>query len=338
MSTLPDYSASKAALARKAEELATSEFISRRIYPLLGPTTLRSASDCRATIVRNTGTGRLTIRYAFDSEIVVFGKLYSDDLGIHSFEVNRTLWNNGFNNTGPYRVPQPLGLLPDHSLLLIRGVRGKPLGAAFDADSSVDLISGIREAAEWLTALHLSTLRVGSPETELELLKQCWVADLVLKAVTVQPDNANMVCELVRLLERRTAKLSGQHGVVFTHGRYHHDHVFLSSEATSVIDLDRCRTSAPAKDVAEFIRLMRLEGFRNGLATENIELATSEFLSCYLSRLPQVAEHLGVYVAAFVFHSLLRGLKQRTNRDNKSWQAIEEFHVQEIHRALRISE
>jgi Phosphotransferase enzyme family len=336
MSTMSKQSALNQALARKAEELITIEFIECRICPLLGPGFIGSASNCRTRIVRNNGTGRLTIRYMFDSDVVVFAKLYDDDLGCHSYEVNQALWYYGFNKTGRYRVPQPLGFFAEHALLLMLGVHGTPLGAAFDGDSSVDLVSGSQEAAQWLSALHHSTLRVGSPERDLALLKRCWAPDLVMKAVTVQPGKADMVRELVEILEQSTTKLPGDCSLVFTHGRYHHDHVFLSSESTNVIDLDRCRPSHPAKDVAEFIRLMRLTAFNNGFAMKNVELATSKFLSCYLARLPQAAESLGCYLAAFTFHSLLRGLRQRSNKDNKSWKQLEDFHVREIQRALSI--
>lgn len=334
VSTIPAPSGSKQALTLKAEELTTVEFIGARICPLLEPGFMVSASDCETKIVRNTGTGRLTIRYVFDPEVVVFAKLYDDNLGIHCYEVNQALWKHGFNKSGRYRVPQPLGFFADHALLLMLGVQGTPLGAAFDGDSSVDLVSGSREAAEWLAALHLSTLRVGSPDLDLDSLKQYCMADRVIKTIAGRPDKMDLVRELMEMLEHRAAKLTADRCSVLTHGRYHHDHVFLMPEATSVIDLDRCRPSDPAKDVAEFIRMLRLTAFKEGFAMERAELAISAFLSSYLAILPQTADSLGCYWATFVFHSLIRGLKQSRNNSNKSWEQIEDFHEQEIKRAL----
>ena len=327
-------SGTKRALALKAAEFTTFEFIEYRIRPLLGPGFRVSASDCETKIVRNTGTGRLTIRYVFDPEIVVFAKLYHNNLGVHSYEVNQALWKHGFNKSGKYRVPQPLGYFADHALLLMLSVQGTPLGAAFDGDSSVDLISGSHEAAEWLAALHLSTLQVGSPDLDLNSLKQYLIADRVIKAVSGCLDKMEMVCELMEMLERRVAKLKADRYSVFTHGRYHHDHVFLTSEATSVIDLDRCCPSDPAKDVAEFIRMLRFTSFKEGFAMERAELATSAFLSSYLAKLPQAAGNLGCYWSIFVFHSLIRELEQSRNKNQKRWKQIEEFHVQEIKKAL----
>jgi hypothetical protein len=333
-SSMSDPSSAKQALALKAKELTTVEFIESRICPLLEPVFGGSASDCDAKIIQNTGTGRLTLRYVFDPETVVFAKLYDDELGAHCYEVNRELWNNGFNQSGRYRVPQPLGFLPDHVLLLMRAVRGTPLGAAFDGDSSVDLVSGSYEAAEWLAALHLSTLRVGTPDSDWDSLKLFRMVGRVIKGVAGRPEKLDMVRELMEMLELRLTKLTADRYSVFTHGRYHHDHVFLSPEATSVIDLDRCRPSDTAKDAAEFVRVLRLTAFKEGFDMKIAERATSAFLTAYLAKVPRAADSIGCYWATFIFHSLLGGLKKSRNKGKKSWDQLEEFYVREIKRAL----
>jgi hypothetical protein len=289
---------------------------------------------CGAEIIQNTGTGRLTIRYVFDSENVVFGKLYDDELGSHCYEVNRKLWDIGFNQTKQYRVPKPLGFLTDHKLLLMRSVPGTPLGAIFDGNSSIDLVSGSREAAEWLVRLHISTLRVGEPESDWNSLKLFRMASRVIKAVAAHPEELDNVRELMDMLEQRSARLRRSRHFVFTHGRYHHDHVFLSAEATTVIDLDRCRPSDPAKDAAEFIRVLRLTAFKEGYDMLRVEQATSTFLSTYLAKVPEAAESLGCYWATFVFHSLLGGLKKSRSKGNKSWEELRTFYIDEMMRAL----
>jgi len=333
-SSISDSSRAKQALALKANDFTAVEFIESRICPLLGQGFRGSASDCDAKIIQNTGTGRLTLRYVFYPDNVMFAKLYDDELGAHCHEVNRELWKIGFNQSGRYRVPQPLGFLADHNLLLMRAVPGTPLGAAFDGDSSVDLVSGSSEAAEWLAALHLSTLRVGRSDSDWDSLKLFRMAGRVIKAVAGHPEKLDMVRELMELLELRVTKLAANRYSVFTHGRYHHDHVFLSAKATSVIDLDRCRPSDPAKDAAEFIRVLRLTAFKEGFDMEGAERATSAFLTAYLAKVPRAAESLGCYWATFVFHSLLGGLKKSRTKGEKSWGQLEEFYVREMKRAL----
>ncbi|MBZ5659468.1 MAG: aminoglycoside phosphotransferase family protein [Acidobacteriia bacterium] len=333
-SLLSDSASSKQALALKAAEFTSVEFISSRICPLLGPGNSASAADCGAKIIQNTGTGRLTLRYTFSPENVVFAKLYGDELGSHCYRANLELWNNGFNSAGRYQVPEPLGFFADQSLLFMRGVPGTPLGAVFDGDSSVDLVSGSSEAAEWLAALHLSSLSLGTPDSDWDSLKLFRMASRVIKAAAARPEKLDMVRELMDQLEQRVAQLAADRYFVFTHGRYHHDHVFLSPAATSVIDLDRCRFSDPAKDAAEFIRVLRLTAFKEGFDMERAERATSAFLTAYLAKVPRAVESLGCYWAVFVFHSLLGGLKKSRNKGEKSWEQLEEFYLQEMKRAL----
>lgn len=333
-SAISDPSRSKQALALKADELTTAEFIESRIGPFLGPAFQGDASGCEAKIIQNTGTGRLTLRYVFDPETVIYAKLYDDELGAHCYAVNRELWKNGFDNSGRYRVPEPLGFLADRNLLLMRGVPGMPLGAAFDGDASVYLVSGSNEAAEWLAALHLSSLRIGTPDSDWDSLKLFRMASRVIKAAATRPEKLDMVRELLDLLEQRIAKLSASRYFVFTHGRYHHDHVFLSPEATTVIDLDRCRPSDPAKDAAEFIRVLRLTAFKEGFDMERANMATNAFLTTYLAKVPRAADTIGCYWATFVFHSLLGGMKKSRQKGGKSWEELEKFYVHEIRRAL----
>jgi hypothetical protein len=331
---LSESANSKQALALRAAEFTSAEFIRSRICPLLGPAGAASAGDCDAKIIQNTGTGRLTLRYAFGPDNVIFAKLYGDELGAHCYRANLELWNSGFDKTGRYQVPEPLGFFEDHSLLFMRSVPGTPLGAIFDGDTSIDLVSGSGEAAEWLAALHLSTLSLGAADTDWDSLKLFRMASRVIKASAARPEKLDMVREILDQLERRVAQLAADRYFVFTHGRYHHDHVFLSPSATCVIDLDRCRPSDPAKDAAEFVRVLRLTAFKEGFDMERAERATSAFLDTYLNKVPRAAESLGCYWAVFVFHSLLGGLKKSRHKGEKSWEQLEEFYLQEIKRAL----
>jgi aminoglycoside phosphotransferase (APT) family kinase protein len=129
-------------------------------------------------------------------------------------------------------------------------------------------------------------------------------------------------------------RLAANRYSVFTHGRYHHDHIFLSPEATSVIDLDRCRPSDPAKDAAEFVRVLRLTAFKGGFDMERAGQATSAFLTAYSDKVPQATETLGCYWAMFVFHSLLGGMKKSRTKGLKSWEQLEQFYLDEIKRGL----
>lgn len=331
---IPPPPQGKEELAHKAEELMSMEFIDSRIRPLCASFFKGPCFDYRAEIVQNTGTGRLTLKYSLGPDCVLFAKLYVDELGQRCYDVSRTLWSSGFNDAGRYRVPEPVGFLPDHCLLLMRGVPGTPLGAIFDGDNSVDLVSGSQEAAEWLAALNCSPVQSGSPDSDWDSLKLFRLASRLIKACAAQPEKLDMVRELLDKLDQRTSSLKESRPFVFTHGRYHHDHVFLGVDSTTVIDLDRCRPSDPAKDAAEFVRVLRLTAFKEGFDMECAQRATSAFLDTYLAKVPEAADSLGCYWAMYVFHSLLGGLKKGRNKGKKSWADLEQFYVNELALAL----
>jgi aminoglycoside phosphotransferase (APT) family kinase protein len=328
----------KEELARKAVELTSPEFIETRILPLISLTSNGHGTDCRSEIVQNTGTGRLTLRYDFGQENVFFAKLYIDDLGPRCHEINCALWEDGFNAAAHYQVPQPLAFFADHNLLLMRCVPGTPLGSAFDGNASVDLVAGSREAAKWLAMLHQSSinagLKTGAPDSDWESLKLFRMASRLIKAAAARSDKLDTVRQLMRTLEKRIAELPPSRRFVFTHGRFHHDHVFLRADATAVIDLDRCRPSDPAKDAAEFVRVLRLTAFKEGFDMDRAEEASASFLNTYLAEIPEAAVSLGCYWAAFVFHSLLGGLKKDRAKGKRSWEELMQFYVSEIVRAL----
>ncbi|MBV8811635.1 MAG: hypothetical protein JO033_23455, partial [Acidobacteriaceae bacterium] len=171
------------ALRRKAGELTAREFIEARILPLIHVKPDGNGTDYHSEIVQNTGTGRLTIRYDFGPDNVVFAKAYSDDLGPRCHEINRALWDAGLNANGHYRVPQVIGFLGDHNLLLMRCVPGTPLRAALDGDASLDLIAASRRAATWLVALHRCSLNAGTPDSDWDSLKLFRLISRLIKAV-----------------------------------------------------------------------------------------------------------------------------------------------------------
>jgi hypothetical protein len=322
------------ALAKKAAEFTTSDFIEERILPLIHVALNGHGSSCHSEIVQNTGTGRLTLRYDFGAENVFFAKLYCDDLGSRCHEINSILWEAGFNATSPYRVPQPVGFLSEHNLLLMRSVPGTPLGAAFNGHAVDLLIAGSREAAKWLAALHHSSLNTGMPDSDWDSLKLFRMAGRLIKAIAARPEKLDTVRGLMDMLKKRIEELPANRTLVFTHGRYHHDHVFLSPGATAVIDLDRCRPSDPAKDAAEFIRVLRLTAFKKAFDMAIVEEATTAFLGAYLAEVPEAAASLGCYWATFVFHSLLGGLKKDRAKGTRSWEELMQFYVSEMLRAL----
>jgi len=324
---------SKDDLAQKALALTTNEFVQQRIVPSLSAWGSDRCLDCSTAVLQNTGTGRLTLRYAFGPNVVI-AKMFSDHLGSQSFETNVRLWNSGFNRDSRYQVPEPIAFFPDVNLLLMRQAPGIPVAAALERDRSGELVSYCSRAAQWLAKLHRSSALFGRVETEAQSVKLFRLASRLVKAASMRPEQLDMLRDLLDAVSERIAALPSNRTLVQTHGRYHHDHVFVSSAATVVIDLDRCCPSDPAKDVAEFISVLRNASFVRGLDMACVEKATDAFLGEYLAAVPEAEATVGCYWATAVFHDLLSGIKKCRAKGNRSWEERQQFYLNEINRAL----
>jgi Phosphotransferase enzyme family len=332
---MPTTEDSKDALARKVHELTSEEFVRERILPLADACAVIRDTQFTASVVQNTGTGRLTLLYEFGSDCGVLAKLYSDDLGLRSYAALQTLRSEGFGPDSRYQVPDPLGFLADENLLLMRRAPGVAISGALRDGRSLDLVESCREAARWLAKLHCSPLAIGHHEADWDSLKLFRMCTRFLKAAAAKPEQLDTMRDLMEEVEASILRLGHDRRFVPTHGRYHADHVLISPQATCVIDLDRVGWSDPGKDVAEFVRVLRSTAFKNCNDMTRIDQASSAFLEEYLSHFPEAAKTLGCYWASATFHSYLGAMKDSRDKERRTWQELTEFYCKEIHYALQ---
>jgi aminoglycoside phosphotransferase (APT) family kinase protein len=331
------HGTSKEALGTWAVSFKGSDFISNFVYPTFGgsPSVSDNGLACTTTVVQNTGTGRLTLRYDFESGQTLYAKLYTDELGEHSYQVMKQLWDGGFNQSSRFQVPEPLTFLPEHNFVLMRGVPGYPLASALNGEAPFDLIEGCREAARWLAAFHRSSVRVGELEPEWDSLKIFRICVRLLKAAAARPKERDVLLDHMHTLKARISECPAKGPVAQTHGRFHHEHVFIHGNEISVIDLDRSRPTNPAKDVAEFVRVLRMSAFRSHPDMKKADEATDAFLDEYLAQVPEVAASLPYYWSAFLWLSLF-GFMKKVGPEDPRRSPLMDFHLQEMERATRI--
>jgi aminoglycoside phosphotransferase (APT) family kinase protein len=325
---------SKEELGTWAGTFKDSDFINQFVYPTLADKN-PAGLECKTTIVQNTGTGRLTLRYDVENGQTLYAKLYTDELGPHSYNVMKQLWDNGFGASSRYQVPEPLAYLPEHNFVLMRSVSGYPLAGALNGEGPLDLIEGCRAAARWLAAFHRSSIRVGEPEADWDSLKIFRVSVRLIKAAATRPEERSVLLDSMHALKARIKEFPANGPVAQTHGRYHHEHVFIDGDRVAIIDLDRSRPTNPAKDVAEFLRVLRMSAYRSHPDMKRADEATNAFLEEYLAQVPEAAASLPYYWSAFLWLSLF-GFMKKCAPDDPRRAGLMNYHTQEIERALRI--
>jgi phosphotransferase family enzyme len=324
----------KEELGVRAVEITRPEFIERVVCPIASNESARTkpSPDCQASIVQDRGTGRITVRYQFDDEILVFGKLYSDELGPHSFRVLKGLWEAGLGEGALYQVTKPLAYMPEYNLLLMSAAAGTPLMSLVGEDGP-EFLAHIRQAARWLVRLHRVPLRVGRAESLWESLKLFRVVRRLTKAAARVPHERKRLIEMVDALCRAGKRGPGQVPAVQTHGRFHYEHIFVNGGPVTVIDFDRSLPSDPAKDLAEFLSMLRVRAFKRTGTTATVDAATRLFLEEYLSHLPGNGVNLTVHWGAFLLLNMFHYVK-KYEPDNEAFDRLMQFYAREFDAVL----
>jgi Phosphotransferase enzyme family len=203
-------------------------------------------------VSRSNRPGKMTLQI---EKVVV--KFYGSDRGQTGYETLVKLWEAGFRPPSAYRVPHVYGYLPQRGALIQSQVQGTHwadyLGSDFRA-----LRASSTAAADWLLALQ---------RTEVEGA----VADPVRDANNVRRFIAELgslypasVSRLERLGKRLIGELEDERiPLVSSHGDFHPKNVFLSEEATTVIDFDTFACREEARDAGYAIgQLLVMSWFR----------------------------------------------------------------------------
>lgn len=311
-------SQSDSELKDRAIEITSPEFIQNVLHPLIASETDCSelSPNCTPSLIQDRGTGRITVHYNFEGGVSVYGKLYSDDLGVHSYRVNKGLWEGGFDKLTPYQVPQPL-YLPDYKLLFTMAAEGVPL-MSFVGRDDAEVLSYARQAARWLVRLHRSPLRIGRPDTLWDSMRLHKILRRLTKAAAAAPLDRKRLITMVDALCEKGKKNPIQAPIVQTHGRYHYEHIFVKDGTVSLIDLDRSLPSHPAKDLAEYLMILRHRTFKLKGDVATAEAPTQVFLEEYFYALPKNANGFMLHWGAFVLESLFKYVKRFTKHVQQS--------------------
>jgi hypothetical protein len=154
-----------------------------------------------------------------------------------------------------------------------------------------------------------------------------------MKAAGAAPDQRKRLIGMVDALCERARKGPEQGPVVQTHGRYHYEHVFLDEETVTVIDFDRSRPSDPARDLAEFVSMLRLRTFKLLGSTTTADAPTRLFLHEYAARLPGHVVNLAVHWGACLLLNMCRYVKKH-EPGNEAFVRMMEFYATEFDAVL----
>ncbi len=206
------------------------------------------------------------LRNQSTKSIEVVAKVYAVECGLHALEALQKLWNTGFQAPSRYRVTRPKGYSLEQGTLFQAKAPGVPWADLLGGDETAMSEASARAAA-WLIRLQKSALpdivNSGHEEGYGALVRR-----VTQELISTYPRHLS---RLQPAAERLVTLLpSDAITLVPSHGDFHPENVFLTSDHKTVIDFDRFGLREAAYDVGYamgqllFMSYIRLGDFAPG--------------------------------------------------------------------------
>jgi aminoglycoside phosphotransferase (APT) family kinase protein len=284
----------------------------------------------RAKLLAYKPGKRGVIRYDLDQiecqkYFSVYGKLYPEPyLSERAYKVMKTLHGEVFRDATDLGVPEPLGVIPNLSMLVFIPAEGKLLGE-FIAKRSLDgeeVVHAMELAGKWLAQLHTHQIPLEKEfkvENEVDNIRD-W-AELISKKYPEERSAANHIAEY---LIQRTAELDFSVHVPI-HKDFHYEHILMDG-GLKVFDFDEMRLGDPNFDLAHFCANFYLLAYRNQEHTAQFTDLQNNFLDAYSS---ETGWQLDEKFLFFYIYSCLKIAKQLCKfRGPRPWPEGDEQQAQ----------
>jgi aminoglycoside phosphotransferase (APT) family kinase protein len=284
----------------------------------------------RAKLLAYKPGKRGVIRYDLDQiecqkYFSVYGKLYPEPyLSERAYAVMKTLFDEVFCNVEELGVPEPLGVIPQLSMLVFIPAEGKLLGEVIAKHplDSPEVTRSMELAGKWLAQLHTHRIPLEKEfrvENELDNIRD-W-AELICKKY---PDESRAVNHIAAYLTDRATEIDFSVHVPI-HKDFHYEHILIDGDL-KVFDFDEMRLGDPNFDLAHFCANFYLLAYRNQKHTAQFTSLQNHFFNAYAS---VTGWQLDEKFLFFYIYSCLKIAKQLCKlRGPRPWPEGEEQHAQ----------
>jgi aminoglycoside phosphotransferase (APT) family kinase protein len=309
-----------------------AEIMNADLTPLLGEICSATSSRIvhRAKLLAYKPGKRGVIRYDLDQiecqkYFSVYGKLYPEPyLAERAYKVMKTLHDEVFCDNDYLDVSEPLGVIPNLSMLVFVPSEGKLLGD-YIARRSLDgpeVSRSMELAGQWLAQLHTHPFPLEKEfkvENEVDNIRQ-W-ANLICKKY---PDETKAVNHIVDYLITKAQEIDFSMQAPI-HKDFHYEHMLFDA-GLKVFDFDEMRLGDPNFDLAHFCANFYLLAYRNQEHTAQFAILQNQFLDAYSS---QTGWRLDEKFLFFYIYSCLKIAKQLCKfRGPRPWPEGEEQQAQ----------
>jgi aminoglycoside phosphotransferase (APT) family kinase protein len=176
------------------------------------------------------------------------GKVRAKGLDRHTYELQRTLWQNGFQANSPdgISVPTPIGVIPDWQMWLQQKVPGILATLLLPRANSPHLAHRIADAIHKLHHTNLITERHHGIQQELKILH-----DRLANVAQQNPQWSDRLKQILEKCDRLAEKISTPR-MCGIHRDFYPDQVLIDGSRLYLLDLDLYTNGDPGLDVGNF--------------------------------------------------------------------------------------
>jgi aminoglycoside phosphotransferase (APT) family kinase protein len=202
----------------------------------------------------------------------VLGKVRARGLDERSYQLQRTLWGDGFGAASPdgIAVPEPIGVVPELKMWLQRRVPGESPLSLLSGGIAREVARRIVHAVDRLHRAELVPVRVHTVVDELRILRERFG-----QLAGTRPDLAPWLSRVLAGCERLTQNVPALSQRV-VHRDFYHDQVLVDRDRIYLLDLDLVSRGNPALDVGNFLAHLVEHGLRTGGGPDAFAEAAAE--------------------------------------------------------------
>lgn len=255
---------------------------------------LAIAQNCRVQkvqVIRHKLGRRCLIEYELIHDgrevIKLIGKVRAKGTDFHSYELQKSLWEEGFadDSADGISVPEPVGIIPQWQMWLQRKVPGKIATQLLSATDRLVQAKLISEATHKLHQANIIPRRYHTMADELRILHER--ISLVIQQYPKWQERLERILAASNDLGQNTPepKTCG------IHRDFYADQVIINNSRLYLLDLDLYCQGNPALDIGNFIAHIQeyslrtfgdvqvLQDYENVLISRFIQLTGDEFLT-----------------------------------------------------------
>lgn len=202
-------------------------------------------------LVRYKPQKHCLIEYHFQGKnnLILIGKIRAKKTDFHSFQLQKNLWQNGFdeNSQDNISVPKAVGIIPKWQMWLQKKVSGQILSKYLTKNQPINIYQKVAHIADKLHQINIPTNRTHTIKDELNILHE--KLPLLTKDYPHWQKRIENLLNQCDILASKVIEIE----LCGIHRDFYFDQIIIDNNRFYLLDLDLYCRGNPCLDIGNFI-------------------------------------------------------------------------------------